>query len=96
MKVWLQTTGYQHFRIEQKTVLMGEPDKDRLFNLCILIGKRLIHVYQNRDKKYPYSGVHFEKILELERETEEIFAIQNDQLEVYKYKWERYITHHQL
>ena len=96
MKVWLQTTGYQNLRIEQKTILMGEPDKDRLFNLCILIGKKLIHVYQNRDKKYPYSSVHFENKLELERENEEIFSIQNDKLEVYEYKWERYITYDQL
>ena len=73
---------------------MGESDKDRLFNLCILIGK--IMIYQNRDKRVLYLIVHFERLLEIEREAEEMFAIQSDRIEAYEYKWERYITHHQL
>ena len=47
-------------------------------------------------RKNQYSIVHSERLLEFERESEEIFAIQNDKLEAYEYKWERFITHHQL
>ena len=34
---------------------------------------------------------HFERILELERESEEIHALNNDKLEIYERKWEKYI-----
>ena len=65
-----------------------------IFNLCILVGKQLI--YQNRGKGNLYSITHFEILMEIEREAEEIFAIQNDKIELYEYKWEKYITKHQL
>ena len=34
---------------------------------------------------------HFERLLELERESEEIYALNNDNLESYDRKWEMYI-----
>ena len=64
---------------------MEESDKDNLFNLCILIGKILI--YQNRGKIMLYSIVHFERLLQIEREAEQMFAIQSDRIEAYEYKW---------
>ena len=35
---------------------------------------------------------HFEALLELERESEEIYANNNDTHETYERKWENYIT----
>ena len=40
--------------------------------------EKLILVYQNKSKRGPYSTVHFEEPLEIERDSEEILAIQND------------------
>ena len=34
---------------------------------------------------------HFETLLELERESEEIYDSNNDTLEIYERKWEMYI-----
>ena len=62
---------------------------DLLFNLIITIAKKMI--YQNRGKGGPYSMRHFETLLEIERESEEIYAINNDNMELYERKWEKYI-----
>ena len=53
---------------------------DLLFNLIITIGKKVI--YQNRGKRNLYSMRHFETLLELERESEKIYALNNDNLEI--------------
>ena len=58
-------------------------------NLVITIAKKVI--YQNRGKRNPYSVRHFETLLEIERESEEIYAINNDNMELYERKWEKYI-----
>ena len=34
---------------------------------------------------------HFERTLELERESEEIYALTHDKIELYERKWEKYI-----
>ena len=34
---------------------------------------------------------HFETLLEIERESQEIYAINNDNMELYERKWEKYI-----
>ena len=54
---------------------------DSLFNLTITIAKKVI--YQNRGKRNIYSMRQFETLLEIERESEEIYAINNDTLELY-------------
>ena len=35
---------------------------------------------------------HFETLLEIERESEEIYAINQDTLELYERKWDKYIN----
>ena len=45
-------------------------------------------INQNKGKNQPYSMLHFEKMIEQEREFEELFAIQGDRLEVFEKKWE--------
>ena len=57
--------------------------------MVIIIGKKVI--YQSRGKRNQYSMRHFETLLELERESEEIHASNNDTLEIYERKWERYM-----
>ena len=51
-------------------------EMDSLFNLIIIIAKKVI--YQNREKGNIYSMRHFEILLEIERESEEIYAINRD------------------
>ena len=85
IKYFLLKLGYQNFRLEHK--LLGDSEKDVLFNLIIMIGKEII--YRNRGKGNQYSMRHFERILEIERESEETFAANNDNVETYEKKWER-------
>ena len=49
----------------------------------LMIGKMLI--YQTRSKRHLYSIVNFEKLIETERELEEIYAIRNDKFHIYVY-----------
>ena len=42
--IWLQNLGYHNFRLEQEIVILGDHEKDKLFNLSILVGKRLIYM----------------------------------------------------
>ena len=54
LTISLQNLGYNDFRSELKIIILGDKEKDKYFNLSILLGKRLI--YQNRDKRSAYSG----------------------------------------
>ena len=63
---------------------MRRPEWDRLFNICILISKKIIN--QKRGKRSLYSIAHFDALVEIEREADEIYAIQNDKVEMYEYK----------
>ena len=65
---------------------------DLLFNMVLIIGKKVI--YQYRDNRNPYSMRHFERLLEIERESEEIYALNNDTVDRYEKKWEMYIIEH--
>ena len=65
---------------------------DFFFNMVLIIGKKLI--YQNRENRAPYSMIHFKRMLELERESEETYALNNDTLDIYEQKWELYIIEH--
>ena len=46
-------------------------------------------IYQNRNNGQAYSIVQFERLIDLERELEEVFAIHNDLVEMYEKKWEK-------
>ena len=81
--------GYQNFRLEQKVLIFGDTEMDLFFNMVIIIGKKVI--YQNRDNRNPYSMRHFERLLEIEIESEEIYALNNDIIDRYEKKWEMYI-----
>ena len=48
-------------------------------------------IYQNRGTRNGYSIRNFERVLELERESEEIYAQSQDKIELYARKWEKYI-----
>ena len=72
----------RNFRLEQNVLIFGDTAMDLFFNLVIIIGKKVI--YQNRAKRNLYSMRHFETLLELERESEEIYAINNDTLEMHE------------
>ena len=63
---------------------------DSLFNLIIMIGKKII--YQNRGTRNMYSMRHLERIIELERESEEKYALNQDKMDIYEKKWEKYLT----
>ena len=63
---------------------------DSLFNLIIMMGKKII--YQNRGTRNMYSMRHFERIIELERESEEIHSLNQDKMDIYEKKWEKYLT----
>ena len=87
--LFLVRLGYRNFRLEHKIMIFGDTEMDSLFNLIITIAKKVI--YQNRGKRNIYSIRHFETLLEIERESEEIYAINNDILELYERKWDKYI-----
>ena len=63
---------------------------DLLFNLIIIIAKKVI--YLKRGKEGPFSVRYFETLLEIERESEEIYAVNNDSIELYERKWEKYLV----
>ena len=81
--------GYRNFRLEHKIIILGDATNDLLFNLIIIMGKKVI--YQTRGNGNFYSMRHLERILEVERESEEQFAINNDTLDIYERKWEKYL-----
>ena len=62
---------------------------DYLFNIIIIIAKKLI--YQNRGKRNIYSLIHFKALLEMERESEEVYANENDKIEQYERRSEKYL-----
>ena len=90
--IFLQRFGYQNFRLEKITVIFGEFEMDLFFNMVLIIGKKLI--YQNRENRASYSMVHFERMLEMKRESEETYALNSDTLDIYEQKWELYIIEH--
>ena len=45
---------------------------------------------------YQYSIIHFKRLIEMERESEETYAFQNYKIELYEYKWEKCITKYQV
>ena len=55
-----------------------------------MIEKMLI--YKNRTNRGACSIVHFERLMEMERELEEYNVIQYDKIELYERKWGKYIT----
>ena len=57
-----------------------------------MVGKKVMH--QNKSKCQAYSIIHFERLIAQERELEEIYAIQNDNVEWYEKKLGKYITTH--
>ena len=89
IKFYLLSLGYRNFRLEHKVIILGNTEMDGLFSLILMIGKNII--YQNRGTRNMYSMRHFERILELERESEEIYALAHDRIELYERKWEKYI-----
>ena len=89
VSIFLARLGYRNFRLEHKIIILGDTNKDLLFNLIIIMGKKVI--YQTRGNRNQFSMRHLERILEIERESEEQFAFNNDILEMYERKWERYL-----
>ena len=71
-------------------MILGDTEKYNLGNLVLMIGKQII--YQKRGRWNAYSMVHFERLVDLERKSEEILALQSDGLEIYEQKWEKYKT----
>ena len=90
ISLYLSRLGYRKFRLEQNVLIFGDTEMDPLFNIVIIIGKKVI--YLNRGRGNQYSMRHFEALLELERESEEVYANNNDTQERYERKWEKYIT----
>ena len=45
-------------------------------------------VYKNRTKRFIYFIAHFERVMEVGREMEDICAIHTDRVERYENKWE--------
>ena len=89
VSIFLARLGYRNFRLEHKIIILGDTNKDLLFKLIIIMGKKVI--YQTRGTRNQFSMRHLERILEIERESEEQFAINNDILEMYERKWEKYL-----
>ena len=87
---FLTEIGYRNFRLEHQILIFGDTEMDPLFNIIIIIAKKLI--YQNRGKGNNYSLIHFKALLEMERESEELYANENDKIEQYERRWEKYLT----
>ena len=87
---FLRRIGYINFRLEHKIKIFGDTGMDLLFNLIIMIAKKVI--YMKRGKEGPFSVRYFETLLEMERESEEIYAVNNDSIELYERKWEKYLV----
>ena len=64
-------------------IILGNTEMDSLFNLIIMIGN---FFFQNRGTRNMYSMRHFERIIELERESEEIHALNQDKMDIYEKK----------
>ena len=86
---FLKEIGYRNFRLEHKILIFGDAEMDYLFNIIIIIAKKVI--YQNRGKRNIYSLIHFKALLEMERESEEVYANENDNTEHYEKRWEKYL-----
>ena len=82
--------GYRNFRLEHSILIFGDIEMDYLFNLIITIAKKVI--YQNSGKRNIYSMRHFEILLEIERESEEIYPINRDTMELYERKWDKFMN----
>ena len=52
----LARLGYRNFRLDHKMIILGDINMDLLFNLVIIIGKKVI--YQNRGRGNQYSMRH--------------------------------------
>ena len=88
--LFLIRLGYRNFRLEHSILIFGDKEMDSLFNLIITIAKKVI--YQKREKRNIYSMRHFDILLEQERESEEIYAIHRDSMELYENKWDKFIN----
>ena len=88
--LFLIRLGYRNFRLEHSILIFGDKEMDSLFNLIITIAKKVI--YQKREKRNIYSLRHFDILLEQERESEEIYAINRDSMELYENKWDKFIN----
>ena len=86
---FLTEMGYRNFRLEHQILIFGDAEMDNLFNIIIIIAKKLI--YQNRGKRNIYSLIHLKALLEMERESEEVYANENDKIEQYERRWEKYL-----
>ena len=84
--LFLLSIGYRNFRLEHRILIFGDTEMDSLFNLIITMAKMVM--YQNRGKRNIYSMRHFETLLGIERESEEIYAINQDILELHERKWD--------
>ena len=89
VSLFLMRLGYRNFRLEHRILIFGDTEMDLLFNLILTIVKKVI--YQDRGKRNLYSMSYFETLLEIERESEEMYALNNDNLEMYERKWGMYI-----
>ena len=89
IKLYLQRLGYGNFRLEHKLIILGNTEMDGLFNLVLMIGKK--RFYRNRGTRNLYSMRHFERIIEIERRSEEINALNQDNMDIYEKKWEKYL-----
>ena len=88
--LFLIRLGYRNFRSEHSILIFEDKEMDSLFNLIITIAKMVI--YQKREKRNIYSMRHFETLLEKERESEEIYAINRESMELYEKKWDKFIN----
>ena len=43
---------------------------------------------------HSYANEHFRRIIEIDRESEEIFAIVKGKIEIYERKWDKYVPTH--
>ena len=41
IKLYLQSLGYRNFRLEHKLIILGNTEMDGLFNLILMIGKKI-------------------------------------------------------
>ena len=71
-------------------IILGNKDMDGLFNLILMLGKK--NIYQNRGTENLYPMRQFERVIEIERESEEINALNHDKMDIYEKKWEKYLT----
>ena len=88
--IWLQNVGYLYLRLEQKIILLRDTEKNNVLNLSLMIGKKHIKIKEKDNRTHYYI---LKRLIEIERKSEEIiYAIQNDKVEMYEKKWEKYIN----